>query len=175
MKIRSSIKVLGTAVLLVMALTALTTPAVAQLNSNTGTITINASLPESLTVNLTNSTITIPLAANTAVNNATVPAGGTNIATAWVLQPGRTSVKVFVYSTSASPLSNGVDTIPATSIKIATPTNASTYNPLVTGSGPFGVAGLQIGATTAITGANKASSRNDLIFFQIDTTFNAQL
>src|SRR5205814_4487806 len=55
-------------------------------NSNTGTVTIIANLPESLTVNLTNPTITIPLTENTAVNNSTLPAAGTSIQTAWVLQ-----------------------------------------------------------------------------------------
>src|SRR3989442_347292 len=116
---RNSIKVLATMAFLAIALTLATTPAAAQaVNSNTGTITINANLPESLTVNLTNPIITITLAENTAVNNSTSPAAGTSIQTAWVLQPGRTAVKVFVYSTLPSPLSNGTDTIPATSILI---------------------------------------------------------
>ena len=94
---RSSIKVLMTLAFLATALVVATTPAAAQaVNSNTGTVTINANLPESLTVNLTNNTITIPLTENTAVNNSTLPAAGTSIQTAWVLQPGRTGLKVFV-------------------------------------------------------------------------------
>jgi hypothetical protein len=170
---RSSIKVLGTVVLLALAMTMLTMPAAAQLNSNTGTITINANLPESLTVNLTNPTITIPLTANTAVNNSTAPAAGTAIQTAWVLTPGRTTVKVFVYSTVANPLSNGTDTIPATSILISNTGQGGAYSALAAGT-PFGT-GLQIGGTSTITGANRASSRTDTIFFQINTTFNPQL
>ena len=170
---RSSIKVLMTLAFLAIALAVATTPAAAQLNSNTGTITINANLPESLTVSLTNPTITIPLTANTAVNNSTAPALGTDIATAWVLKPGRTAVKVFVYSTVASPLSNGTDTIPATSILISNTGQGGAYSALAAGT-PFGT-GLQIGAATAITGTNKNSSRTDTIFFQISTTFNPQL
>jgi len=170
-----SIKILGTIALLVVALAVAVTPAVAQFNSNTGIVTINANLPEALTVNLTNSTITIPLLPNTAANQSTAPAAGTAIQTAWVLTPGRTTVKVFVYSAVANPLSNGTDTIPATKISISNTGQAGAYNPLATGAGPFGNAGLQIGATTNITGANRASSRTDTIFFQIDTTFNAQL
>ena len=170
---RNSIKALVTLAFLAIALAVATTPAVAQLNSNTGTITINANVPESLTVNLTNPTITIPLTANTAVNNSTAPAAGTSIQTAWVLQPGRTAVKVFVYSAVASPLSNGTDTIPATSILISNTGQGGAYSALAAGT-PFGT-GLQIGASINITGANKNSSRTDTVFFQIDTTFNPQL
>src|SRR5436309_2343696 len=162
---RSSIKVLMTLAFLAIALAVTTTPAAAQVNSNTGTVTINANLQETLTVNLTNSTITIPLTENTSVNNSTLPAAGTNIATAWVLQPGRTAVKVFVYSTVANPLSNGTDSIPATSILISSTGQGGAYSALAAGT-PFGT-GLQIGASINITGANKNSSRTDTVFFQI--------
>lgn len=170
---RIPIKVFAATILLVMAIAVATTPAYAQLNSNTGTVTINANLAEALTVNLTNTTITIPLTENTANNTQTAPVAGSNITTAWVLNPGRTTVKVFVYSATANPLTNGTDTIPATSIKISNTGIAGTYNALAAGT-PFGT-GLQIGATINITGANRASSRTDTVFFAIDTTFNAQL
>jgi hypothetical protein len=145
----------------------------AQINSNTGTVTVNATLPESLTVSLTNPTITIPLTENTAANQQTAPATGTTITTAWVLNPGRTAVKVFVYSATANPLTNGTDTVPATSIKISNTGISGTYTAMAAGT-PFGT-GLQIGGSTTITGTNKNSSRTDTIFFEIDTTFNAQL
>ena len=159
--------------LAVLALALATTPALAQLNSNTGTVTINANLPESLTVALTNPTITSPLTENTANNTQTAPVAGTNITTTWVLQPGRTAMKVFVYSATANPLTNGTDTIPATSIKISNTGIGGTYNALAAGT-PFGT-GLQIGATTSITGTNRSSNRTDTVFFAIDTTFNPQL
>lgn len=170
---RNLIKVFGILALMSMVLFMTASTAAAQLNSNTGTVTINANLPESLTVTLTNSTITIPLTENTAANTQTAPAAGTNISTAWVLQPGRTAVKVFVYSATANPLTNGTDTIPATSIKISNTGIGGTYTALAAGT-PFGT-GLQIGASTAITGTNKSSSRSDTVFFEIDTTFNPQL
>jgi hypothetical protein len=177
MNMKGSIKVLATFAFLAMALTLGVTPAAAQLNSNIQPITINANLPEALTVNIAagGNTITIPLAPNTAANQSTLPAGGTIITTAWVLGPTRTAVKLFVYSLVANPLSNGTDTIPATKISISNTGQAGAYSPLVTGGGAFGNAGLQIGGTTNITNANRASSRNDTIFFQIDTTFNPQL
>src|SRR5260370_14054903 len=170
---KNTTKFAGVLTMLAMALAMATVSASAQLNSNTGTVTINANLPESLTVSLTNPTVTIPLTANTAVNNGTAPVAGTAIQTAWVLSPGRTSVKVFVYSASANPLGNGTDTIPATSILISNTGQGGAYSALAAGT-PFGT-GLQIGASTAITGANKSSSRSDTIFFQINTTFNPQL
>lgn len=166
-----SIKVLATTMLAIIAVALATTPAVAQLNSNTGTVTINANLPEALTVNLTNNTVTIPLAENTATNTQTSAA--VTVTTAWVLNATRTTVKVFVDST-ASPLTNGTDTIPGTSIKISNAL-AGPYTALTAGGAPFGVDGAQIGATTNITGANRSSSRTDNVFFAIDTTFNAQL
>lgn len=175
MIIKGSIKGLATVAFLVMALTLVIMPAAAQLNSNTQQITINATLPEALTVNIAagGNVITIPLAPSTAANNSTAPVAGTAIQTAWVLGPTRTTVKVFVYSTLANPLTNGTDTIPATSIKISNTGQGGAYSALAAGT-PFGT-GLQIGATTNITNANRASSRTDTIFFQIDTTFNAQL
>jgi len=164
----------GTFVLLAIVLAVVAIPAAAQaVNSNTGTVTINANLLETLSVSLTNTTVTIPLIQNTAVNQSTAPAAGTSITTAWVLQPGRTTVKVFVYAAGPTPLRNGTDTIPATSISISNTGQGGTYNALAAGT-PFGT-GLQIGGTTNITGANKSSNRTDTIFFQIDTTFNPQL
>src|SRR5258708_9439355 len=172
---KNTTKFAGVLTMLAMALAMATVSASAQLNSNAGTVTINANLPESLTVSLTNPTVTIPLTSNTAVNNSTAPAAGTAIQTAWVLQPGRTSVKVFVYAAVANPLANtlATDTIPATSILISNTGQGGAYSALPAGT-PFGT-GLQIGASTAITGANKSSSRSDTIFFQINTTFNPQL
>src|SRR2546423_5716217 len=132
---RSSIKVLMTLAFLAIALVVATTPAAAQaVNSNTGTVTINANLPESITVNLTNPTITITLAANTAVNNSSAPVAGTSIQTAWVLQPGRTALKVFVYAATANPLTNGTDTIPATSILISNTGQGGAYSALAAGA-----------------------------------------
>src|SRR5947209_7597533 len=98
MNMKGSIKVLATFALLAMVLTVAVAPAAAQLNSNIQPITINANLPEALTVNIAagGNTITIPLAPNTAANQSTAPAGGTVITTAWVLGPTRTAVKLFV-------------------------------------------------------------------------------
>src|SRR5258708_25578240 len=111
--------VFGLTMLLTVVLAVSTMPTAAQLNSNTGVVTINANLPESLTVSLTNPTITITLAENTAVNNSTAPVAGTAITTAWVLRPTRTTVKELDCSTRDSRLPNSTYTIPSFSIKIS--------------------------------------------------------
>jgi sarcosine oxidase gamma subunit len=149
----------------------------AQLNSNIGTVTINASLPESLTVNVTSgTTVNFTLAANTAAN-----AGSTtsSVTTAWTLKPGRTSVAVWAYFSSAAvallhQTSGNTTDLPSSAVKIQVG-GAGPFNAL-TAVSPFNAAasGLQIG-TTAITGLNKTSSRTDTLAYQIDTTVVPQL
>src|SRR5690348_16289115 len=103
-----------------LALAAAISPAAkAQINSNTGTVTLNATLPESLTVNVTSgAVVNFTLAANTAAN-----AGSTTstIQTAWVLQPGRTKVTVWAWvANGAAALTDGAgDNIPASAVSAA--------------------------------------------------------
>ena len=146
----------------------------AQINSNTGTVTLNATLAESLTVTVNGrSTVNSNLAANTAVN-----AGST--ITAWVLKPGRTSVAIWAYFGSATSAlvhqaaGNTAD-IPSSAVKIQVG-GAGPFNALTSVS-PFNAAasGFQIGSSIAITGLNKNSSRNDTLAYQIDTTEVLQL
>jgi len=150
----------------------------AQINSNIGSVTLNANLNESLTVTINSgSTVNFNLAPNTAVNAGSATTG---VTTAWVLKPGRTQVAVWAYFSSATQAlvhqtgGNTTD-IPAAAVKIQ-----------VGGSGPFSAltnvspfnalaSGLQIGPAVAITGANKNSSRTDTLAYQIDTTVIPQL
>src|SRR6266849_1089355 len=153
-------------------------PANAQINSNTGTVTLNATLSESLTVTVNSgSTVNFTLAPNTAVNAGSATTG---VTTAWVLKPGRTSVALWAYFTSATAslvhqtAGNTVD-IPSSAVKIQGG-GAGAFNAL-TAVSPFTAAasGLQIGSSIAITGANKNSSRADTLAYQIDTTVVPQL
>src|SRR5260370_24298337 len=77
-------------------------PAKAQINSNTGTVTMNATLAESLTVTVNSgSTVNFTLAPNTAANAGSTSTG---ITTALALNPGRTAVAVgryFIHAQSA--------------------------------------------------------------------------
>lgn len=153
-------------------------PAKAQINSNTGTVTLNATLSESLTVTVNSgSTVNFTLAPNAAANAGSTTTG---ITTAWVLKPGRTAVAVWAYFGSATAAlvhqtaGNTVD-IPSSAVKIQVG-GAGPFNAL-TGVSPFNAAasGLQIGSSIAITGANKTSSRTDALAYQIDTTVVPQL
>lgn len=153
-------------------------PARAQINSNTGTVTLNATLSESLTVTVNSgSTVNFTLAPNAAANAGSTTTG---ITTAWVLKPGRTAVAVWAYFGSATAalvhqtVGNTVD-IPSSAVKIQVG-GAGPFNAL-TAVSPFNAAasGLQIGSSIAITGANKTSSRTDALAYQIDTTVVPQL
>lgn len=153
-------------------------PAKAQINSNTGTVTLNATLSESLTVTVNSgSTVNFTLAPNAAANAGSTTTG---ITTAWVLKPGRTAVAVWAYFGSATAAlvhqtaGNAVD-IPSSAVKIQVG-GAGPFNAL-TAVSPFNAAasGLQIGSSIAITGANKTSSRTDALAYQIDTTVVPQL
>jgi sarcosine oxidase gamma subunit len=150
----------------------------AQLNSSTGTVTLNASLSESLTITVNSgSTVNFTLAPNTAGNTGSATS---SITTAWVLKPGRTTVAVWAYFTSAASAlvhqtaGNTVD-IPSSAVKVQV-NGAGLFNAL-TAVSPFNAAasGLQIGTSIAITGLNKSSSRTDTLAYQIDTTVVPQL
>lgn len=137
----------------------------AQLNSNPPqTIALTATLPESLTVNLSGNAVSFTLTAGSATN-----AGSTTITatTAWALNSGRTAVKVYAYfANSASALANGGNQIPSSAFKIADNGGASTA---LVNTVAFGGtnAGLQL-ANVAITNANRVANRTDAMAFNID-------
>ena len=147
-------------------------------NSNIGTVTINATLTEALTVTINSgAAVTIPLLPNTAVNGTATTTG---VTTAWTLKPGRTSVAVWAYFTSAGvallhQTAGNTTDIPSSAVKIQVG-GAGAFNPLTTVS-PFNAAasGLQIGPSIGITGLNKTGNRTDTLAYQIDTTVVPQL
>jgi hypothetical protein len=150
----------------------------AQLNSSTGTVALNATLSESLTITVNSgSTVNFTLAPNTAGNTGSATS---SVTTAWVLKPGRTAVAVWAYFTSATSalvhqtVGNTVD-LPSSAVKIQV-NGAGAFNPL-TAVSPFNAAasGVQIGLPTAITGVNKNGSRTDTLAYQVDTTVVPQL
>lgn len=148
------------------------------INSNVGTVTINATLTESLTVAITSgAAVTIPILPNTAVNGTATTTG---VTTTWTLKPGRTSVALWAYFSSAATAlvhttAGNTTDIPSSAVKIQVG-GAGAFNALTVVS-PFNAAasGLQIGPSIAITGLNKNSSRADTLAYQIDTTVVPQL
>lgn len=150
----------------------------AQTNSNAGTVTLTANLAESLSVNVTSGTaVSFTLASNTAANAGS---GGSSVTTAWTLKPGRTSVALWAYFTSATSAlvhqtAGNTSDIPSSAVKMQVG-GAGPFSSLTSVS-PFNAAasGLQIGSSIAITGLNKTSSRTDTLAYQIDTTVVPQL
>jgi hypothetical protein len=152
--------------------------AAAPANSNIGTVTLNATLNESLTVTLTSGTsINFTLAPNTAGNSGS---GTSSLTTSWSLKPGRSSIAIWAYFTSSTaalnPLTTGnAVTIPSSAVKIQV-NGAGAFNPCGNVS-PFNAAasGLQIGTTSIVGNTNITGTRTDTLVYQIDTTVVPQL
>lgn len=177
-------KILGTLTMLVFAMAIATTSAAAQLNSNAPTVTLNATLPESLTVSVTSgATVNFTLAANTAANPGSTTS---TVQTAWVLAPGRTKVTVWAWvANGAAALTDGAgDNIAASQVTATAAGSGSAggaLNTSVSGGAnvpafiaPNTATGVQIG-NVAITGANKASSTTTTLTWNISTTATPQL
>lgn len=155
------------AALVVMIIAVAASLASAQvINSGPQPIALNATLSESLTVSLSASAVNFTLAAGSATN-----AGSANITatTTWVLSGGRTAVRTYAYfASAAAALSSGGNNIPSSAFFIADNGGASTA---LTNTVAFGGAnaGLQL-ANVAITNANRAGSRTDVMAFNINLT-----
>jgi len=160
-------------------------PAVsAQLNSNAPTITLNATLPESLTVSVTSgATVNFTLAANTAANPGSTTS---TVQTAWVLQPGRTQVTIWAWvaNGAAALTAGGGNNIAASQVAATAAGSGSAggaLNSVASGGAgvpafitPAAATGVQIGSV-AITGANKASNTTTTLTWNINTTSTPQL
>ena len=159
-------------------------PANAQINSSLGTVVLNATVTESLSVTVTGgATVNFTLAANTAAN-----AGSTTstIQTAWVVRPGRTRISLWAWvPNGAAALTDGAgDNIPASAVTAAAAGFGSAGGALNTvasgGAGvpafitPAAAAGVQIGQIH-VTGANRASNATTTLTWNIDTTVVPQL
>ena len=176
----TGIKIFG----MFMLLALIASPAAfAQLNSNAPTVTLNATLPESLTVSVTSgATVNFTLAANTAANPGSTTS---SVQTAWVLQPGRTQVTIWAWvANGAAALTNGGNNIAASQVTAAAAGSGSAGGALNSsasgGAGvptfitPAAATGVQIGSVS-ITGANKASNTTTTLTWNINTTGVPQL
>jgi hypothetical protein len=155
-----------------LAMTLAASTATAQaLNSGAQTIALNATLAESLTLSLSANAVNFTLSAGSAANPGST---GITATTAWTLKPGRTSVGVYAYFASTTALTDGAgNNIPSSAFFISDNGGASTaLTATVPAGGGFGAAnaGLQLGAATGITGANKTGSRTDAMTFNINLT-----
>ena len=140
------------------------------INSGAQPIALNATLSESLTLSLSANAVNFTLTSGSANNPGSASITAT---TAWVLKPGRTAVTVDAYfASAAAALTDGAgNNIPSSAFFISD--NGGASNPLVN-TVAFGAAnaGLRL-ANVAITAANRAANRTDLMAYNINLTGGA--
>jgi len=137
----------------------------AQLNSNSSTVNLNATLPESLTVAATPTTVNFTLAASgTAAGSSQV-----SITTAWALLGTRSSVSLYAFcSSSTAALTNGSGgNIP--SANVSGSANSGAFSAF-SGNSPFGTGTSLTIFTQSITSGNLNTVRTDTLDLNISTT-----
>jgi hypothetical protein len=161
----------------VVAVLTLTMPAaVCQLNSNTASVALKATLGESLTVAATPSTVSIPLVSGgTATGTSPVA-----ITTTWVLSASRTAVTLVGYFSSATAaLTDGAatpDNIPASEVLGQMTTGTPTSFTAFTQTTPLGAAGAGLTLfSQALTGTNRTANRTDNLNLEINLAAQPQL
>jgi hypothetical protein len=159
-----------------VGMVAMTAPAFCQLNSSVSTVSLNATLAESLTVSATPGTVNFSLVSGgTATGSAPVV-----MSTTWVLNASRSTVTLSgFFTTAAQALTSGGTTpvyIPSSEVlgQVTTglPTTFSQFN----NSAPVGTtgAGLEF-FSQAITSANRSSNRTDSLNLEINLASQPQL
>jgi hypothetical protein len=145
------------------------------LNSNTATVSLTATLSESLTVAATPATVTFVLIpGGTATGNAPVA-----VTTTWILSASRTSVTLVGYFSSATAALSGgspVVNIPTSEVLGQVTTGTPTTFTAFTQTAPLGPAGAGLTLfTQAISGTNRSANRTDNLNVQINLTSQPQL
>lgn len=164
---------LGVGVALMLAAGGLN--AFGQLNSTSATVTLTATLSESVTVAATPGTVSFNLVAGgTATGSAPVA-----ITTTWVLASGRANVVLDGYFASASAaLSGGTPTvnIPTSEVFGQMTTGTPTSYTAFTQTAALGASGAGLTLfTQALTASNRNGTRTDNLSLQINLSSQAQL
>jgi hypothetical protein len=137
----------------------------AQVNSNSATVNLSATLPESLTISASPSSVNFTLA------SSGIAAGSSQISitTAWALLATRSSLTLYAFASSATAaLTDGSgDNIPAANLT-GSP-NSGAFSAF-TGSSPFGSGTSLTIFTQAISSGNLNSTRTDTLNLNINTT-----
>lgn len=146
------------------------------LNSNTATVTLNATLNESLTVAATPSNVNFTLLSG-GIATGSAPVAMT---TSWILKNSRTTVSLIGYFSSASAaLSDGATTptnIPTSEVLGQVTTGTPTSYTAFTQTAALGPAGAGLTLfTQTISNTNRAASRNDNLNLEINLTSQPQL
>lgn len=164
--IRAAGKILHV-VLVAVLLLGLTVPAPAgPLNSNFVTVNLQANAKESLSVTAAPALVNFNLLPTGGISNGNVPV---SITTSWVLLPGRTRVRLYVYfASAAAALSDGAGTnIPSS--RVLGSVNGGAFQ-TITNNSPFGAGRSLRIFRQVITNANLNASRTDNLGLRVDTT-----
>ena len=175
-KSRSPLRVLTLGALM-LSLASLTAPAAhAQVNSNAGTVGVTATLPESLTVSASPSTVTFTLVPQgTAAGSSPV-----SVVTSWVMLPTRASVNLYSwFATPTAALTDGAATpnnIPSSAVYASTPNGIPTTLTAFTQTNALGSSngGLKL-FSQALTLLNREGTRTDAVTMQVNLTSVPQL
>ncbi len=139
----------------------------AQLNSGPSTVSLSATLSESLTLSVAPNSVNFTLVPNgTANGNSAV-----SITTTWVLARTRTTVSVYAYFISTTALTDGgtpANTV-ATS-KFNGSVNGGAYSAFIGGSSPWGANSILVYTKTLGGAGTFNSSHADTLGLQVDTT-----
>lgn len=141
------------------------------LSSGAQTISLAATLNESISINLSANSVSFNLTAGSASNPGSQ---GVTATTTWISKPGR-NVTTYIYFTSAaSALTDGAgNNIPSSSFEVSD--NGGAFLPL-TNTVVFGGAGAGRQLTSQkITGTNKTGSYTDSMLFNINLSTLPQL
>jgi hypothetical protein len=162
--------------LAVALVTLVCAPAFGQLNSNTATVSLTATLGESLAVSASPASASFSLVAGAAATSA----APVTMTTTWLMNRNRASVTLFGYFTSATAaLTDGgtpAVNIPTSEVFGQVTTGTPTTYTAFTGTGALGNAGATLTLLTqAISNTNRSGTRNDNLNLKIDLTAQPQL
>jgi hypothetical protein len=146
-----------------------------QLNSSTSSVTLTATLNETLTVAATPSAVTFTLVPG-GIAAGSVPVA---ITTTWVLGAGRANVVLDAYfATASAALSGGtpVVNIPSSEVFGTVPTGSPTTATAFTQTAVLGPAGAGLTLfSQALTSSNRSANRTDNLSLEINLTSQPQL
>lgn len=164
------------ALALLAASVAMTKQGSAQLNSGSASVTLNATLAESLTISATPASVNFTLVAGgTAVGSAPVV-----ITSNWILSTTRANVKLYAwFATPTAALTDGLstpDNIPSSEVLGQVTSGTPTSYTAFTQSNTVGTAngGLLL-YTQTLTSSNRSSNRTDNLNLEINLGAQPQL
>lgn len=148
----------------------------AQTNSNSSTVALTATLPESLTISASPASVSFTLVQG----GAAFGSSPVSITTTWLVSPASSSVALFGwFTTPAAALTDGAstpDNIPSSEVYGQVSSGAPTSYTAFTQSNALGSAqgGLEL-FTQSLSSTNFAGTRTDSLNLEIDLTNQPEL